>query len=504
MVLGGGFLLLAFLPSAASMAGLALCTDASAAQQKFVYDAAQSHLTLAADASQCLQVGTGCCDGELIRGGSYLEVQKCMPNFESQKLSWPAAANNFSLAPLSQAGEPSVSVLADNARLVFDARGYYFGGTPVLGGPYSAASSQFTADAEGRLVNTATGLCLTSNIETTAQLGQQLNLQACAPNKQLPLNGLPSTQLFTFSSAGAILTSEGLCLTAERPLSDGSARLVGATCTGAAGAPAFASQAFNLTAGGRLAAVGLPGAPTADAGAADWLGARLPLTTLPTPGGVFSLRPVSGNASQGVLVHVETGMCLDSGGVPEGQGCLDAAVRGLPFCNPQLPLEARLQDLLARLTLSEATVMTGDDGDNPSPCGTHTAAIPRLDITQYRWLVEVSSMASSLDTCGPLVGWHAGCPTSFPAAMILTGSFNRSLWLEHGRVVGDEMRAISNLATTADVLSAGKVSLAGHGPGAWGAPPPSLVRVNFFFVYLSLPLPSPHLSPPMRRPQSTP
>jgi beta-glucosidase len=139
-------------------------------------------------------------------------------------------------------------------------------------------------------------------------------------------------------------------------------------------------------------------------------------------------------------------------------------VRGLPFCNPELPLEDRLQDLLGRMTLSEATGFTGDDGENDSPCGTHTAAIPRLDITQYRWLVEVSSMASSLDTCSPLVGWHAGCPTSFPAAMALTGSFNASLWHTHGRVVGDEMRVINNLATTSTPLSPGRVSLAGHGP----------------------------------------
>jgi hypothetical protein len=99
---------------------------------------------------------------------------------------------------------------------------------------------------------------------------------------------------------------------------------------------------------------------------------------------------------------LETGLCLDSAGVPEGQGCLDTGVRGAPFCNPALPLEARLGDLLARLTLSEATGFTGDDGENDSPCGSHTAAVPRLDITQARWLVEVSSMASSIDSCTDL------------------------------------------------------------------------------------------------------
>ena len=48
--------------------------------------------------------------------------------------------------------------------------------------------------------------------------------------------------------------------------------------------------------------------------------------------------------------------------------------------------------------------------------------------------------------------------------MLLTGAFNETLWREHGRVVGDEMRAINNLMTTAAPLSSGRVSLAGHGP----------------------------------------
>ena len=128
------------------------------------------------------------------------------------------------------------------------------------------------------------------------------------------------------------------------------------------------------------------------------------------------------------------------------------------------PLEARVEDLLSRMTLSEAVGMLGDDGDNNSPCGTHTAAVPRLDVTQYRWLVEVSSMAGASDTCSALQPWHSGCPTSFPAAMLLTGSFNRTLWQLHGDVVGREMRALNNLLTTSAALSAGKMSLAGHGP----------------------------------------
>jgi len=48
--------------------------------------------------------------------------------------------------------------------------------------------------------------------------------------------------------------------------------------------------------------------------------------------------------------------------------------------------------------------------------------------------------------------------------MLQSGAFNSTLWRTHGRVVGDEMRAINNLMTTSTPLSPGRVSLAGHGP----------------------------------------
>lgn len=456
-------LLLTFLSSAASLSGVSLCSD-SDPYQHFQYDAASLHISLKSDPTQCLQVGTGCCDGELIRGGSYLELQKCAANYESQKLSWPSASNNFTIRPLSDAGEPAVSVLANGAPLVFDARGYLFPGVQLIGAAFDPVLSTFSADAaSGRLVSTATNLCVTADLTQTAQAGQQLNLQLCAPNKQIPGGGTPSTQLFTLNGS-TIVTSEGLCATAERPMGvdvRGGARLISASCSGSS----FPSQAFNLSASGHITAISLPGTPTADAGRANWWGARVPLSAAPPSStGIFSFRVVNGTSSLGVLTHLESGLCLDSAGVPEGQGCLDEGVREFPFCDPTQSLESRLNDLLGRLSVSEATGFTGDDGENSSPCGTHTAAVPRLDITQMRWLVEVSSMASSLDSCEGLQPWHGGCPTSFPAAMLLTGAFNSSLWREHGRVVGDEMRAINNLMTTASPFSSSRVSLAGHGP----------------------------------------
>jgi hypothetical protein len=393
-------------------------------------------------------------------------MQDCQPNYESQKLSWPNASTipPYTIQPLTTQGEPTKSTLPGNATLVFDARGLFFPGIPLLAGAYNPLYSQFTPDASGRLINTATSLCLTQNLVPGLR-GEPLNLQPCAPNKQRQQSGAPSTQLFTLTPSGSMLTSEGLCFTAEDALSP-TPRLISATCGGTPTTP-FPSQAFNLTAGGQLAATALPGSPVADAGVGTWVGSRVPLTPAsspPTPSSQFIFTPLSPtNTSTGTLTHAATGMCLDTQGVPFGVGCLDASVRSLPFCDPTLPLAARVADLVGRLTLEEATLMTGDVGNSPIPCGSHTGAIPRLDISMYRWLVEVSSMAAT-EGCGSLQEWGAGCPTSFPAAMLLTSSFNRSQWRAHGVVVGDEMRAMNNLRTSLPALTDDLSSLAGHGP----------------------------------------
>ncbi len=455
---------LCYLGCASAALVLATCSATDPSQQ-FQYDAINEHITVSSNTSQCLMIATGCCGGELIRAGSFLNVATCAANFESQKLSWPGIATNWLLRPTSTAGEPTVSTLPGNATLVFNARGYYFSGAVIIGGALEASgtASAFYASEEGHIVNNQSGLCLSTSVQA-ASVGQQLNLQPCSAAKQRYIDGAASTQLFQLAaSPPRILTSEQLCVTAERPLdASGQARLISATCDVDAKSP---SQAFNLT-GGRLVALGLPGAPVADAGASTWWGARVPLSgSSGTPTSAFSWSVSPGNPNFGVLTHTATGMCLDSGGVPAGHGCLDAAVRNLPFCNPTLSFDARLTDLVGRLTIEEATSLLGDAGDTTEPCPTNTAAIPRLDISAYRWLVEVSSMSGSKDKCSTLAPFGSGCVTSFPAAMLLTGAFNRSLWRLHGQVVGDEMRAVSNFATTVTSGDAGgQSSLAGHGP----------------------------------------
>jgi beta-glucosidase-like glycosyl hydrolase len=132
-------------------------------------------------------------------------------------------------------------------------------------------------------------------------------------------------------------------------------------------------------------------------------------------------------------------------------------VRGLPFCNPTAPLAARVADLVSRLSLEEAMGFTGA-GEFEEPCTTQQPSVARLDVPVVRQLVEVTSMASG--TCTPT----ANCSTAFASGLLLGGSFNRSVWLQHGIIVGREMRAISNIAWNDNNPNGNFNTLSGHGP----------------------------------------
>jgi len=97
-----------------------------------------------------------------------------------------------------------------------------------------------------------------------------------------------------------------------------------------------------------------------------------------------------------------------------------APVPDLPFWDPELPLEARLDDLLARLTVEEKAAQL-----------LHAApAIPRLGVPAYNWWNE---------------GLHgvarAGLATVFPQAIGLAAMWNAPRLEEVATVISDEARA---------------------------------------------------------------
>lgn len=96
------------------------------------------------------------------------------------------------------------------------------------------------------------------------------------------------------------------------------------------------------------------------------------------------------------------------------------------FRNDKAPIEARVKDLLNRLTLEEKVSLLGY---NSKP-------VPRLGIPAYNWWNE---------------GLHgvarAGKATVFPQAIGMAASFNDELMMEVASVISIEARAKYNLAT---------------------------------------------------------
>jgi len=92
----------------------------------------------------------------------------------------------------------------------------------------------------------------------------------------------------------------------------------------------------------------------------------------------------------------------------------------LPFQDPDLPLEARLDDLLPRLTLEEKAWQMVHE----SP------AIPRLGIPAYNWWTECLHGVA-----------RAGIATVFPQAIALAATFDVDRLRRVGEAIADEARA---------------------------------------------------------------
>lgn len=100
-----------------------------------------------------------------------------------------------------------------------------------------------------------------------------------------------------------------------------------------------------------------------------------------------------------------------------------------PFCDPSLPLDVRLDDLISLLTLEEKPfLLTARE----SPKGN----ISRLGIPEYDW--GANCMHGVQSRCAP----DGRCPTSFPNPNALGATFNKTLWMATGDAIGLELRAL--------------------------------------------------------------
>jgi len=111
--------------------------------------------------------------------------------------------------------------------------------------------------------------------------------------------------------------------------------------------------------------------------------------------------------------------------------CIHAMAQngGEVFRNAQLPLQARVNDLLQRLTTEEKI----------SLLGYNSKSIDRLGIPAYNWWNEALHGVA-----------RAGRATVFPQAIGMAATFNDALLNEEAGIISTEARAKYNLATAQD------------------------------------------------------
>jgi beta-glucosidase-like glycosyl hydrolase len=426
----------------------------------------QSISLYSSNGSQCISLNSGCCFGEDVRGGDLVVLSSCNSNDIKQRFAWPSLS--FNAAPntiVSTATGNNVSPSVNGNVFVIDGAGSSIPGTAAQLRAYrNQATSAFIINGSStlgaRLVHAGSGLCLKKG-GTRAQVGPTISLSTCNDKKQIAGSTYFGSQLFSVpkqGDAGAIIDQRGYCVTAAHSLNadntiPGEVKLVGATCS----SPLATSQIFLYSSNGTIStASGL----FADSNGGTWLGtpiSLLPNSNLPSTIFILNTTNSGGSNTKGSLVHKATGLCLDTSAVPSGHGCLHPSVYNLPYCDPTATLETRVSDLVSRLTLSEAIGFLGA-GEFEEPCSTYQPSIARLDIPVARQLIEVTSMASGVCLLNGV------CPTAFASGLLLGGSFNKSVWLNHGIIIGKEMRAQSNIAIDSTPGANYYNTLSGHGP----------------------------------------
>mmetsp|Transcript_54586 Transcript_54586/g.130224 ORF Transcript_54586/g.130224 Transcript_54586/m.130224 type:complete len:930 (+) Transcript_54586:138-2927(+) len=98
-----------------------------------------------------------------------------------------------------------------------------------------------------------------------------------------------------------------------------------------------------------------------------------------------------------------------------------------PFCNTNLSVDQRVDDLVSRLRLEEKPLLLTA---RASPMG----AVPRLGIPEYDWGANCIHGVQS--RC------RERCPTTFPNPNAQGAAWNRSLWQDMAAVTGKELRAL--------------------------------------------------------------
>lgn len=124
-------------------------------------------------------------------------------------------------------------------------------------------------------------------------------------------------------------------------------------------------------------------------------------------------------------------------------GCDKPPFSTYPFCDTTLSTDARVADAVARMTLDEKiSAMTGAFGSPFVECG---GAGPISSLGGFYMPNHAECLHGVAFGCTTQNGTKL-CPTLFPNGQMLGATYNRSLFKSVGATIGDEARALNNLA----------------------------------------------------------
>ena len=145
---------------------------------------------------------------------------------------------------------------------------------------------------------------------------------------------------------------------------------------------------------------------------------------------------INSPSNEYIAAAYNTSLCLAIGDF----NCTISPFNTYPYCNQQLPTRTRAEDLVSRMTLYEKT--TNLQNSN--------IGVPRLAVPPNRFGEALHGVLGGCVSTN--ISNNTGCPTSFPHALLLAATFNRSLWKHIGRAISTEVRAFDNIDAGSQAL----------------------------------------------------
>ena len=192
-----------------------------------------------------------------------------------------------------------------------------------------------------------------------------------------------------------------------------------------------------------------------------------------------SLQPIiSGIAGRrrALLALVALALATAAGFAPGPLGRVAAQDRP-PYLDPARPLEARVEDLLARLTLEEKVGLVHANGKFRAG-GVERLGVPHL------WTADGPQGVREevgVDSWEP-AGWTSDFATAMPVGMALASTWDTELAEAYGRTVGDEARARGKHVILGPALNIQRTPLCGRNYDYFGEDPWLAGRITVGYV----------------------